>query len=458
MSSLRAAVRWGAVALAASVILASGAARARANPADPTTRAPGAAALDSVASDSATAIAGAAAPQHDYMAEVRANFTPENRRYWMTRTVLDLVSPFYGIAIGLYLLFSGLSARIRDLAHRRAGNRYARMLIYFTIYSVIGFLLTLPLSWFDGYLTEHQYALSTQSFGGWLGDEFKGLLVSVLFLGGTGLVALAYRAIEKSPKRWWLWLAAGSVPVIVIAVLIQPLLIDPLFNKFTPLKDQTLKTQILDLASKAGIPSRKVFEANKSAQTKKYNAYVTGFGASQRIVLWDTTLKGMSTDEILFVMGHEMGHYRLGHIWKGIAFSSLLSVFLFFFSGNMMSWALARFGRRWGVTEIFDIATLPLFAIALSIVSLVVQPAVNAYDRSVEHEADMFGLEVTHSNDAAARAFIKLGSQNKSNPEPPLLLKWFEFTHPPLVERVRFAQEYHPWTEGQPNRAFHPVR
>jgi STE24 endopeptidase len=392
----------------------------------------------------------------DYLAEVRANYTPEARRYWTTQVVLDLFGTFYGIVVGLLFLFTGLSARIRDIAHR-APNLYGRGLIYITIYSLIAFVLSFPLTWYSGYVIEHQYALSNQSFGEWMVDELKGLAIGIAVFGGTGLVALAYFAIRKSPRRWWIHLAIGSVPVVIIFSLLQPLVIDPMFNKFVPLKDQQLKTQILDLASKAGIPGRNVYEVDKSKQTKKYNAYVSGWGASQRIVLWDTILEGMEPDEILFVMGHEMGHYRLGHIWKGIGFFSIVSFGLFFGSGLFMTWAVRRFGHRWGFTELHDLASIPLFGIALSLVGLLVQPLSSSFTRIMEHESDTFALEVTHLNDAGARAFMKLGLQNKSNPEPPLLIKWWRYSHPPLVERVRYAIEYRPWEEGKPNQKFKPV-
>lgn len=401
--------------------------------------------------------AAPAPPPRDPLAEVRANFTPEAHSYWMTRTALEILSPLYTIAIGLLMLFSGWSRRIRDFANRKFSNRYGRMLVYFSVYSAIGFILSLPRSVYAGFVVEHSYGLSTQSFPGWLGEEIMGLIVTVVLLGGTGLLALAYRAIEKSPRRWSLWLAAGSVPLIVIAVLIEPIALDPLFNEFTPLKDPQLKTQLLDLAAKTGIPGRNVYEVDKSAQTKKYNAYVKGFGASQRIVLWDTTLKGLEPDEILFVMGHEMGHYQLGHIWRGLAFYSLLSVALLYLGGALVAWGIRRFGERWGIREVNDIATLPLFVVALSVVMLIAQPAVNAYSRATEHEADVFALEVTRLNDAGVRAFVKLASQNKANPEPPLALKWFEYDHPPVIERMQFAIDHHPWSEGKPNVVFRQV-
>src|SRR5262249_17181134 len=156
--------------------------------------------------------------------------------------------------------------------------------------------------------------------------------------------------------------------------LLQPLVVDPLFNKFTPLRDQQLKAHILELAERAGIPGRKVYEVDRSAQTVKYNAYVNGFGASQRIVLWDTTIKGMREDEILFVMGHEMGHYRLSHIGKGIAAYSLLSFLAFFLTQRLSAGALRRYGARWRIGDLADLAALPLLAAVLGLLAFVGEP------------------------------------------------------------------------------------
>ncbi len=406
---------------------------------------------DSTAADRALT---APAPPPDHLAEVRANFTPENRKYASTRVALSFIEPLYGLLAGLLILFSGLSARMRDVAHAIGKSRYVRVFVYLALYSVAGFVLTFPLEWYQGFALEHQYSLSNETFLAWFLDALKSMALSLAFLGLVPVVSLAYAAIEKSPKRWWLWLSAGALPVVVAGTLLQPLVFDPAFNKFTPLRDQQLKTKIIALAERAGIPGRNVYEVDKSAQTRKYNAYVNGFGVSQRIVLWDTTLKGMRQDEILFVMGHEMGHYVLGHIWKGTAFTVGLNFALFLFSFVAMRWCVARFGERWEFHELYDVASMPLLALTIGIASFVAQPFSNSFSRTIEHEADVFGLEITHTNDAGARAFIKLGSQNKSNPEPGALVKTLLYTHPPLIERIRFALEYHPWSEGKPNRMY----
>ena len=456
-----AAWRATAWALVAGAALAASARPVRAAAEDPLAASPESATTmaASAGAVSAASAAGGATPEpaapRDYIAEVRANFTPENRGYATRRVTLALIEPLYGALAALLLLFSGLSARIRDVAYRVGKGRYLRVLVYLTLYSLVAWAITFPFSWLQGFALEHQYHLSNQNFGQWFVDELKGLGLSVIFLGIVPIAALSYWGIAKSPRRWWLWLAIGSFPVTVMAILIQPLVIDPAFNKFTPLHDKQLESKILALAEKAGIPGRKVFEVNKSAQTKKLNAYVSGFGASQRIVLWDTTLKDMKEDEILFVMGHEMGHYVLHHIWKGILMTVVLSTLFFYLSYIFTGWALARFGPRWGFTELSDVASMPLIVGTIGLISFIAQPMTNSFTRAIEHEADQFGLEVTQMNDAGARAFIKLGAGNKSNPEPNPIIKAFVYTHPPLIERIRYARDYHPWTEGKPNAKFH---
>ena len=402
-----------------------------------------------------SAAAGGQAPAHDYVAEIRANFTPENRAYSSTRSALGFVDPFYTILVAVLLLFSGLSARMRDIAYDLVQGRYLRVLVYLVMFSAVSFILGLPLAWAGDFALEHKYGLSNQTLGGWFGDQLKAWAIQIIFLGVIPIVSLAYRRIELNPRRWWLWFAVFSLPLITALVLLEPLVIEPAFNKFTPLQDTHLRDRILALAARAEIPARRVDQVNKSVQTNKYNAYVSGFGPSQHIVLWDTTLRGMNEDEILFVTGHEIGHYKLGHIWKGIAFFSLLSLILFNLTWRLAGWLLRRFGASWGFTELHDLASMPLLLAVLSTVGFLCSPPFNAFSREIEHQADVFALEITHDNDAGARSYIKLASQNRSNPEPSAFVKWVQFSHPPLLERVRFAIEYHPWREGLPNRFFH---
>ena len=403
--------------------------------------------------DAPVATATLAAPHP--VAKIRAAFTPANQRYAHVRQALALIDPCWDIAAALLLLFSGLSARIRDLATRRFRSRYMRVLVFIAVAGLIAGAVRLPVELFRGYWWEHRYGLSNQSLLDWSVEQLKVYALNIAFIGGTGLLALALLGIERAGRRAWVWLALGMLPVAVAGVLLSPLVFEPAFNRFEPLGNAQLDHRILALAARAGIPARHVFQVDRSRQTNTINAYVSGFGPSQRIVLWDTTLKRLSEDEILAVMGHEMGHYVLHHLWRGIALMWLLSFALFFAAARMVDASIARWGMRWAVRDRADVAALPLYALVLTLLLALAQPVIYAESREVEHEADVFGLEATHLNAAAASAFVKLGAENRSDPDPPALIRLLLYTHPPLLDRVRFAQRYHPWTSGQANQYFH---
>ena len=416
-----------------------------------------AAAVDTSAAGSALAPIPAPPPHRDYLAEAHASFSAENRAYAGARVVLRLLGPLYGILIGLLIMFTGLSVRFRDIAMGLGHRRYVRVLVYFALYSTTVFLLGLPLAWYEEFALEHQFGLSTETLGNWCLDSFKGQVLSIVVVGVLPLLSLAWGAIEKSPRRWWLWLALGTLPVMLAGTLLEPVLLDPVFNKFTPLQDTVLRGEILALGQRAGIPARHVFQVDMSKRTRKLNAYVNGFGASQRIVLWDTTLQRMQHDEILFVMGHEMGHYILHHVWKFLGLVAVGAFFVFWLCARITEAWLALFGRHWGVHEVRDLAAMPVLALSLTMATLVVMPAVNWSSREAEHEADIFGLEITRDNDAAARAFLKLAQDNRADPSPPGWIRVLLYDHPALADRISFALAYHPWTSGQPNKFFKPA-
>lgn len=395
----------------------------------------------------------AVASTTDYVEAVREAFTPENRRYSRTGVILAVIAPFYALLMAMLVLFAGWSAKIRDLAVRVTRFRYVHTLIYVALYSLVAAVLALPLAWYGGYLVEHQYGLSNQTLPQWFGDQAKDLAVSILILGVLPVTWLAYAAIRKT-RHWWAWLGAGTLPLVLLVVVVQPVWIDPLYNDFKPLEDKVLEARVLELAERTGIPGRNVYQVDKSEQTKKLNAYVNGFGVSQRVVFWDTIIDAMDHDELAVVAGHEMGHYVLGHMWKTVGFITLLAFALFFFSAKVMNALVARFGSRWGFTELHDLASIPLLGATITLVAFFAQPAMNAFSRFQEHEADIYALELTHLNDAGARTFLKLGTQNKANPEPSTLETIMLWSHPPLVERVRFMQTYRPWEEGEPNRLY----
>lgn len=415
------------------------------------------AAWDSLRTAEAAVSADAGAPgaPRDYLAEAHAAYTPDSRAYQDRRLAVRFLDPAWTILAALLVLFSGLSARFRDLAERANRRLYVRMLVYFALYATTVTLLGLPLAWYSEYALPHAYRLSTDTLSGWLLDTLKSFGFTLATFGVVPILYLAWRALRAHPRGWWWRVALGVAPFAFALAILQPLVFDPAFNRFEPLRDESLRREILALGAKAGIPARHVYQVDMSKRTKQVNAYVSGFGGSQRIVLWDTTLKAMRPDEILFVMGHEMGHYVLGHVWKGILLVSLGAFAAFWLAARLTSAMLRGCGRRWGVDGSGDLAAMPVLAIAFTIVVFAAQPALNALSRGAEHQSDVYGLEITRDNDAAARAFLKLAQDNRADPEPAGWVKFLFYSHPPLGERIRFALAYRPWAEGKPDRYFH---
>ncbi len=372
-------------------------------------------------------------------------------RYYHGGNVIWIVEQFLGLAIPLLILFSGFSAQLRAFASSLArGHFYPTLLIYLVAFSIITSLIQLPLSYYVGYVREHAFGLSTQQLSKWIGDELKGLLVGLIV--GALILWLPYVLLSRSPAHWWLWTGGLSLPLIVIMFLVAPIWIAPLFNKFGPMQDQALEAEVLATAREAGVEGARVYQVDKSVDTEKVNAYVTGIGGTKRIVLWDTLLKRLSPRQIRFVVGHELGHYVLGHVVISIFLSWALILLGLFAAHLTADLLLSRFGGRFGFTQLSDIASLPLLLLLLSVFSLLIGPATLALSRHHEHEADRFALELTHDNHGGASAFVALQQQNLAVPRPGWLFKLFRASHPPIGERVDFINGYRPWEHGQVER------
>jgi Zn-dependent protease with chaperone function len=309
------------------------------------------------------------------------------------------------------------------------------------------FIIDLPLAYYEEFVRQHAYDLSNQTLGKWIGDSFKSLVVS--FIIGFLFLWLPYLALKKSPKRWWLYVGVGTIPFLFFFIIITPIWISPLFNDFGPMKDKALEQKILALADKAGIGGSHVFEVNKSIDTKQVNAYVTGFLDTKRIVLWDTIIDKLNEKELLFVMGHEMGHYVLGHVWKTVLFLSALILVSLYVAYRLAGGLINKYKNRFGFDQLSDVASLPLILLLISVFMVVITPIANWYSRYQEHQADIFGLEITQDNHDAATAFVKLQQENLSNPRPGLLYKLWRADHPVLGDRIDFCNEYTPWLKGQ---------
>jgi STE24 endopeptidase len=360
-------------------------------------------------------------------------------QYYKIGNLIWICAQLLPIAFFLVLLFTGASARIQAWANKRTKSWLAEVVTYCVLLALIAFVVSLPFSYLTSYVVQHHFGLSNETFGMWIGDLVKGSAITLII--GTACTVVIYALIKKSPKRWWMYGSLLTIPFIVLAQLITPIWIEPLFHNFGPMKDKGLEKEILALAEKAGISGSRVYEVDMSQETKMLNAYVTGFGSSKRIVLWDTIIEKLSTDQLLFVMAHEMGHYVLHHVEKEMLWQFGLSV-LTFYVLSFAPWFLKRYKKQWRIGALKEIGSLPLLLLMVQIVGLVTLPLMNGVSRYYEHQADEFGLEMTQNKKAAAEAFVKLQQQNLGNPNPGKLYIFMRATHPPLGQRITFCNEW----------------
>ncbi|MBZ0114592.1 MAG: M48 family metallopeptidase [Thermoanaerobaculia bacterium] len=368
-------------------------------------------------------------------------------RFYRTGNAWWIFNLLWSFVVPLVILGSGLSVRLRDLAKRwTGGSWYLVVLVYFGLYLTLVSVIDLPFAYLLGFARPHAYGLSNQLLSKWIVDMLKGfgigLLAAALFLW------IPYLLLRRSPRRWWFYTSLAAIPLFLFVLLVTPLWIAPLFNDFGPMQDKALERRILDLAERSQVSAERVFEVDKSVDTKAVNAYVTGFAGSKRIVLWDTLLDRLSDDEVLFVMGHELGHYVLGHVRESILISSLGVFVLLFCLHRASEFVFRRWGNRLQIHSLADPAALPLIIILLNLGGLVASPASLAYSRWHEHEADRFALELTQDNAHGAQAFVALQTSNLSFPYPGPVFELFRSSHPPIGRRVEFCNEYRPWESG----------
>jgi Zn-dependent protease with chaperone function len=382
---------------------------------------------------------------------------------YRTRVATVSVGAVYGLVVLLALLAGRFAPRLRDLCERVSRRRVVQVLSFAPLLLLSIDVLHLPLAVF-GEGVERSYGLSVQSWPSWSWDWVKGELVGLPI--GTLAVWGLYAILRRSPTRWWLYGWLACIPLLLTLIFARPFLIDPLFDRFDSLaaSQPELVQQIEKVTRRGGlyIDRSRMFEMKASDKVTTYNAYVTGIGASKRVVVWDNTVRGMSIPEILFVFGHEQGHYVLHHVWELLAFAVLGLLVGLYLAHLVIGRLLARFGERWGIRGLADLASLPALLLLLGVFSLVGRPIEAAFSRHLEHQADIYGLEVIHglvpdSSQAAAHAFQKLGEKGLAYPNPSPLFTFLVFDHPPLGERVRFALEYRPWDHGQATRYVRPA-
>ena len=369
---------------------------------------------------------------------------------------LYFVSVAWGFAALLLVLRLKVVARLRDLAESRGGgSRWLQAAIF--VPAMLGLLavLHLPLRAY-GHTLAVRYELSVQGWGSWMWDWTKGELLGI----GLAIVVarLLLAVIRWKPRTWWLYFWLAAVPLALFLFFISPWFVDPLFYKFVPLqqKHPELVESIGKLTQRAGvpIPAKRMFLMEASAKTNALNAYVTGIGASKRVVIWDTTIAKTKPDELLVIVGHELGHYVLGHLAIGFAAyltGLLLGLYVTF---HALQWMLKRWGSVWGVRGQEDWAALAVLLLIMNVLTFVSMPIGNGFSRMQEHAADVYGLEVVHglvanSQEAGARAEQVLGEADLADPKPSGFIVFWLYSHPPQAERQEFAYTYDPWSKGE---------
>jgi Zn-dependent protease with chaperone function len=365
-----------------------------------------------------------------------------------------LISFFYGLVATWLVLRWKLASKYRSLAEGASSTRFVQAAVFAPLLFLTIDVLELPPGMYQQWLSR-SYGISVQGWASWFWDWTKGEFISILL--AILLVWILYAVIRKTTRRWWFYFWLVSLPIGLLLIFVQPVIIDPMFHKFEPLaqKDPALTASLENLVQRAGqnIPPERMFWMGAGEKTTSLNAYVAGFGASKRIVVWDTTIAKMNTPQIVYVASHEMGHYVLGHIPKLLMFGAALLFVSFYLGFRCIGWVLARWGQNWEVRGIDDWASLPVLLLLLSIFFFLANPVASAFTRHQEHQADQYGLEVTHgltpdSGQVAAQAFQVLGEVSLDDPDPSPANVFLFYSHPAIKDRVQFALTYDPWSQG----------
>jgi STE24 endopeptidase len=373
-----------------------------------------------------------------YLAQIPADKTARSDAYFEGGYWLILWDFLYGVVVSLLLLNLRWSARMRDLAERVTRFKPVHTFVYWLQYLVLTTILIFPLTVYEDYFREHKYGLATQTFGPWMGDQIKSLGVGIV-LGGV-LTMLLFGVVRRFPRTWWIWGVVVTILFSTFTALIEPVYIVPIFNKVTRLDDPKIVDPILSMARANGIPANDVYEIDASRQTTRIGANVSGFANTMRITLNDNLLRRGSPEEIQAAMGHEMGHYVMHHIYVGIMFFSILTVLAFACLRWALGWTLQRWGEKWQIRGIDDVAVVPLVVLLGLVFIFVTTPISNTFTRTLEYEADMYGLNTSRQPDGEVQADIHLGEYRKMNPGP--IEEWIFYDHPSGRNRIYAAMRW----------------
>jgi len=353
--------------------------------------------------------------------------------YWLL--LWDFLS---AVVVMWILLRFRWSARMRDLAERATRFKPLQTALYGVQFGLVVWVITFPLTAYEGYFREHRYGLSNLTFGPWMRDQVVGLGVTVVL--GAILLVILFGLVRRLGKNWWVWGSVVSLIFLAFVTLIAPVFISPLFNKFTKLEDQRFKGPILSLARASGIPATEVYVFDASRQSDRVSANVSGFAGTTRISLNDNLLKRCSLAGIESTMGHEMGHYVLNHQFKGLVFTGVEMVLVFALLNWALNAGLARWGVTWGIRGMTDLAVVPFAALLLTIFSFVLTPVDNTITRTMEYEADLYGINASQQPDGEAEVDLMLGEYRKLDPGP--IEEFIFFDHPSGRTRITAAMRW----------------
>lgn len=358
------------------------------------------------------------------------------KEYAAIRRTLTLIDLVVGAAYVILWIVTPLSRTVRDQILTITINDWLAVALFGAAFGIPYLIINLPLAYYSDYVLPHRYDQSTQTLGSWVMDQIKGLAIS----GIIGLIVLEviYWLLRAAPDLWWLYAAGVMLFFTVILASLAPVLIAPLFYKFTPLEDADLAQRLTRLAERAGTRVKGVYRMDMSSRTKSANAALMGLGATRRIVLGDTLLDEFTADEIETVLAHELGHHVHRDIPIGIVFNTILTLLSFYLAHLALRWGVDAFG----LTSVSDPAGLPLFMIVVSIISLLAMPVTNAYSRWRERNADRYALQETRKPKAFADAMTRLANQNLADADPAAWVVFLLYSHPPIKERVAVAQSF----------------
>ena len=367
--------------------------------------------------------------------------SPESRRYNRIKRWLGITDFVLGLVFLLVLLATGWSGSLRDLAYRLASQNYTLAVFYFVFALIaISKILGSPLDIY-GFRLEHQYHLSNQNLRSWLWDELKGLLVTLVL--ATIIVELLYLLIRHYTQHWWLIAWAAFLGLFVLLAQLAPVVLFPIFYKFEPLENEELKRRLIVLSERAGTRVRGVYKWHLSEKSKKANAALTGLGATRRIILADTLLDHYSDDEIEAVLAHELGHHVHRHILKAILVQAGITFFGFWLANEVLRYAVERRDMFAGLA---DFANLPLLVLVSTVLSFLLMPAMNAYSRFNERQADRYCFQSVSSVEPFISSMNKLAEQNLAEKTPARWIEWLFHSHPAISRRVAAAKD---WAKAQ---------